>query len=207
MGNELVVRSSEFGVNNYSCFHCFCLLPLAFCLPSLVNLILPYYLSLKIMQELTDLRNSIVQGRYADALEIVDELENMSKRDIFRKIDSFLVRLIAHLIKQQLEKRLTNSWAASISDSLRQIQKLNERNKNSWYVSEDGWQELVEEAIEAAIDEASVEVLGGCLTSEQVSQRIDRQLIISLTLSLLSLTHTSSIKELPGLVRNRLNSL
>ncbi len=159
------------------------------------------------MQELTDLRNSIVQGRYADALEIVDELENMSKRDILRKIDSFLVRLIAHLIKQQLEKRLTNSWAASISDSLRQIQKLNERNKKSWYVSEDGWQELVEEALEAAIDEASVEVLGGCLTPEQVSQRIDRQSIISLTLSLLSLTYTASLKELPGLVRNRLNSL
>jgi hypothetical protein len=159
------------------------------------------------MQELTDLRNSIVQGRYADALEIVDELENMSKRDILRKIDSFLVRLIAHLIEQQLEQRRTNSWAASISDSLRQIQKLNQRNQNSWYILEDGWQELVEEAIEAAIDEASVEVLGGCLTSEQVSQRIDRQLIISLTLSLLSLTQTSSIKELPVLVRNRLNSL
>ncbi len=43
------------------------------------------------MQELTDLRNSIVQGRYADALEIVDELENMSKRDILRKIDSFWI--------------------------------------------------------------------------------------------------------------------
>ncbi|MGL5806862.1 MAG: DUF29 family protein [Xenococcaceae cyanobacterium] len=159
------------------------------------------------MQELTDLRNSIIQGRYSDALAIVDELENMSKRDILRKIDSFLVRLIAHLIKQQLEKRLTNSWAASISDSLRQIQKLNQRNKNSWYVLENNWQELVEEAIEAAIDEASVEVLGGCLTSEQVSQRIDRELIISLTLSLLNLTHTYSIKELPVLIRNRLNSL
>ncbi len=159
------------------------------------------------MQELTDLRNSIIQGRYSDALALVDELENMSKRDILRKIDSFLVRLIAHLIKQQLEKRLTNSWAASISDSLRQIQKLNQKNKNSWYVLENDWQELVEEAIEAAIDEASVEVLGGCLTSEQVSQRIDRELIISLTLSLLNFTHTYSIKELPVLIRNRLNSL
>ncbi|MDH6059092.1 hypothetical protein NWP17_01300 [Chrysosporum bergii ANA360D] len=33
-------------------------------------------------QELTDLRNSIIQGRYADALAIVDELEGMSKKVI-----------------------------------------------------------------------------------------------------------------------------
>lgn len=30
-------------------------------------------------QELIDLRNSIIEGRYADALVIIDELEGMSK--------------------------------------------------------------------------------------------------------------------------------
>lgn len=34
-------------------------------------------------QELTDLRASILEGRYADALAIVDELEGMSKQGIF----------------------------------------------------------------------------------------------------------------------------
>ena len=67
------------------------------------------------VQELSDLRQSIVEGRYQDALEIVDELEGMSKQAILRNIESFLVHLLIHLIKNQLEKRLTNSWAASIA--------------------------------------------------------------------------------------------
>jgi hypothetical protein len=33
-------------------------------------------------QELIDLRTSILEGRYADALAIVDELEGMSKIDL-----------------------------------------------------------------------------------------------------------------------------
>ena len=33
-------------------------------------------------QELIDLKNSILKGRYADALAIVDELEGMSKQAI-----------------------------------------------------------------------------------------------------------------------------
>jgi len=33
--------------------------------------------------------------------------------------------LCVHLIKNQIEQRLTNSWVASISDSIRQIKKLN----------------------------------------------------------------------------------
>ena len=31
-------------------------------------------------QELTDLRNSILEGRYQDALEILDELDGMSRK-------------------------------------------------------------------------------------------------------------------------------
>ena len=49
-------------------------------------------------QELTDLRNSILEGRYQDALVIVDELEGMSRQAILRNIQSFLLRLLIHLI-------------------------------------------------------------------------------------------------------------
>ena len=83
-------------------------------------------------QELIDLRNSILEGRYADALAIVDELEGMSKQAILRNIRSFLVRLMIHLIKNQVEKRLTNSWAASIEGAVAEIQDLNlKENKTS----------------------------------------------------------------------------
>jgi hypothetical protein len=92
-------------------------------------------------QELIDLRTSILEGRYAEALAIVDELEGLSKQAILRNIESFLVRVLIHLIKNQIEQRLTNSWVASISDSLRQIQKLNlKENKTSYYIKQDEWE-------------------------------------------------------------------
>jgi hypothetical protein len=61
-------------------------------------------------QELIDLRTSILERRYADALAIVDELEGMSKQAILRNIESCLVRVLIHLIKNQIEQRLSNSW-------------------------------------------------------------------------------------------------
>lgn len=44
-------------------------------------------------QELIDLRASIIEGRYEDALTIVDELDWMSKKATLRNIKSYLVRL------------------------------------------------------------------------------------------------------------------
>ncbi|MFN6096336.1 MAG: hypothetical protein ACK468_01550, partial [Dolichospermum sp.] len=72
-------------------------------------------------QELIDLRNSILEQRYSDALAIVDELEGMSKQAILRNIQAFLRIFLIHLIKNQIEDRLTNSWVASIRNSLIEI--------------------------------------------------------------------------------------
>lgn len=119
-------------------------------------------------QELIDLRLSILEGRYEDALELVDELEGMSKQAILRNIESFLTRLMVHLIKNQMEERLTNSWVASISDSILRIRKLNLKdNKVSYYINSDEWLPFLEEAVEAAIAPTSVEVLNGQFTPVQ----------------------------------------
>jgi hypothetical protein len=89
-------------------------------------------------QELWDLRVSILEERYEDALTIVDELDWMSRKGVLRNIRSFLIRLILHLIKNQVERRLTNSWAASIKGSILEIQDLNlQDNKNSHYIAVD----------------------------------------------------------------------
>ncbi|MEO1445998.1 MAG: DUF29 family protein [Cyanobacteria bacterium J06635_11] len=89
-------------------------------------------------QELLDLRQSILDQRYDDALALVDELEDMSKQSILRNIETFLTRLIVHLIKNQVEQRLTNSWAASISYSVLRIKKLNLKgNRTAYYISSD----------------------------------------------------------------------
>ncbi|MBD2143540.1 DUF29 family protein [Anabaena sp. FACHB-1250] len=132
-------------------------------------------------QELIDLRNSILQGNYADALAIIDELEGMSKQAILRNIESFLKILLIHLIKNQIEQRLTNYWMASIRNSIREIQKINlKENKRSYYVNYDEWENLIEEeVIEDAIADASIEIMNGKYTRSQLSEILDRKPIMS----------------------------
>lgn len=160
------------------------------------------------VQEFIDLRNSILEGRYEDALAIVDELEGMSKQATLRTIESYLLRLCVHLIKNQIEQRLTNSWVASISDSIRQITKLNLKdNKISYYINSTEWQAFLEEAIEAAIRPASVEVLGGKLKPAQVSERVDTVQLMIIAQKLLDLTYEYSVKDLPDIVDTYLAQL
>ncbi|HAX76476.1 MAG TPA: hypothetical protein DCY88_11715 [Cyanobacteria bacterium UBA11372] len=149
-------------------------------------------------QELIDLRNSILEGRYEDALSIVDELEGMSKQAILRNIESFLARMLIHLIKNQVEQRLTNSWAASIRDSVRGIQKMNLKdNKTSYYINSDEWEEVIEDEMEAAIRTASVEVANGAYTPSQLSEMVDKNQIVQVAKHLLNLTYLHSRKDLP----------
>jgi Domain of unknown function DUF29 len=159
-------------------------------------------------QELIDLRSSILEGRYTDALAIVDELEGMSKQAILRNIESFLVRLLVHLIKNQVEQRLTNSWVASISDSLRQIQKLNLKdNKLSYYIQPDQWQAYLEESIEAAIDAASVEVNQGIYTPFRLAELVNRTQLLSTAQPLLRLTFEHSAKTLSTAIKENIIQL
>ena len=53
--------------------------------------------------------------------------------------------MLIHLIKNQLEQKLTNYWAASIRGSLVEIKKINfQDNRKSYYIKEDQWQEILE---------------------------------------------------------------
>lgn len=159
-------------------------------------------------QELVDLKTSIIEGRYADALIIIDDLEGMSKQATLRNIESYLVRLLLHLIKNQLERRLTNSWAASISDSLRQIQKLNLKdNKTSYYINSDEWEAVIEEEIDAAIDGASVEVFEGKYNRFQLLEMVEKTPLILTAKQLLALTYNHSTKTLPTVIADNLAQL
>ncbi|MGB7412755.1 MAG: DUF29 family protein [Thermosynechococcaceae cyanobacterium] len=159
-------------------------------------------------QELLDLKLSIVERRYDDALELVDELEDMSKQAILRNIESFLVRLMVNLLKNEMEQRLTNSWVASISDSIVKIKKLNLKgNKISYYVNSDEWLPLLEEAVEVAIAPASVEILNGQLNALQLSRQVNRASVNTTAQALLALTYRGSNKELPAEIATYLTSL
>lgn len=159
-------------------------------------------------QELSDLRNSILEGRYHDALLIVDELELMSRKSYIRNIRSFLIRLIIHLIKNQIEQRLSNSWVASIEGSILEIQDLNlQDNKTYYYVKPGEWEDLLDAAFDAAIKPASVEIMNGLYTPKQLSAMVDKSLIVSIAKDFLNLTYTNSQKSLPSAIDEMLRDL
>lgn len=160
------------------------------------------------VQELQDLKTCILEGNYEAALAIVDELDWMSRKGILRTIRSYLIRLIIHLIKNQIEQRLTNSWAASIEGSILEIQDLNlQETKTAYYVKLDEWDELLDAAFEAAIKPASVEVAGGIYTPKQLQTLTDRVRVLNITRRFLDLTYTTSQKALPETIDTLLREL
>ena len=159
-------------------------------------------------QELIDLRNSILEQRYTDALAIVDELQGMSKKAILRQIKSFLKVLLIHLIKNQIEKRLTNSWVASIRNSLIEIQDINlKENQKSYYINQNEWDSWLEDAIELAIADASLDVFGGMYNEFQLAEMVNRAEVISIARKFLQLTYVYSVKDLPKAIAELLVQL
>jgi len=159
-------------------------------------------------QELIDLRNSILEQRYTDALAIVDELEGMSKQAILRNIQAFLRILLIHIIKNQIETRLTNSWVASIRNSLIEIKKINlKENKKSYYINQDEWNSWLEDEIELAIADASLEVMNGKFKRQQLSQMLNKPQLILTATELINFTYDYQIRELPDIIDGYLGNL
>jgi hypothetical protein len=159
-------------------------------------------------QELTDLRNSILAGKYEDALAIVDELEGMIKQAILRNIQSFLRVLLIHLIKNQIEQRLTNSWAASIENAILEIKKLNmKENKKSYYINNNEWGEILTDALESAVRPATLEVMNGKFNRKQLLQLLNKEQLILTATELLTFTYNYQIRELPDIIDEYLGKL
>lgn len=159
-------------------------------------------------QELIELRQYIEEGRYQDALGIIDELEEMSKKAILEKIQSFLVRLLIHLIKNHVEQCLTNSWAVSIRDSIIKIQSLNLKdNKKSYYIKEQEWQDSLEEALDDAIFAASIEVFEGKYNPFQLREKINEEEVKNITYDLLKMTYTYSKRTIRDEINHQLSKL
>ena len=157
------------------------------------------------MEELAQLRQLLVAGNTIEAIALIDELEEMSKKAIIRNIESYLVLLLAHLIKYQAEQRITNSWLASIVNAVVGIKKLNQRERNSYYIKESDWSDYNDEAIELATLEAAKEAFGGIYSVEQLTTKFDRERVMQICFQLLQLTYREESKHLPQTIRKFLN--
>lgn len=128
------------------------------------------------MEELFDLKAYIEQGQYAEALRLIEEMEELSKDDKINKIYSFAVVLLLHLIKKHAERRTARSWEYSIWNASRPIQRVNKRRKSGgFYLSEQEVREVMAEAYPDALKRAALEAFEGQHTDTQLEAMIDRE--------------------------------
>ncbi len=131
------------------------------------------------MEELLTLKELLHKGKISEALELVEELEEMSKSDKLNKIFSYGIIVLLHLIKQAAEKRSTRSWETSIFNSVKQIQRTNQRPKGKgYYLQEDELLETLQDAYESALRKAALEVFEGRYTADELGDLVNQDAII-----------------------------
>ncbi len=133
------------------------------------------------------IRQYIQEQRYEEALELVDELEAMSKEDKLNKIYSYAVILLLHLIKQAAEQRSTRSWEFSIYNSTKEIKRTNKRRKSGgYYANEDELKEILNDAFDTAIKKAALEAFEGEYKEDELILKIKPEEIKAQALSLIN---------------------
>jgi hypothetical protein len=138
------------------------------------------------MQELLELRSLIEQARYAEALALLGEMEEMSREDKANKIGSLLQIVLLHLIKQQAEKRSTRSWEVSIRNAVRQINRVNRRRKaGGYYLTLDELDGAIDEVYDDALGLASLEAFEGRYDPPELGEMVDKAQVKELTLRLI----------------------
>ncbi|WP_413163424.1 DUF29 family protein [Capilliphycus salinus ALCB114379] len=138
------------------------------------------------MEELLTLKELLHQGNITEALLIVEELEEMSKSDKLNKIFSYGIILLLHLIKQSAESRTTRSWNLSIRNWVKQIQRINSRQKaKGTYMTEEELAATLEDAYDLALEKAAIEAFEGKYEAEELSQFVQREEIIKKAMNLI----------------------
>jgi len=138
------------------------------------------------MEELIELRACIEQQRYADALLLIGEMEEMSREDKINKIYSYMEILLLHLIKKQAENRMTRSWELSIRHSIAAIHRVNKRRKSGgYYLSSAELAALLEECYPFALGRASLEAFGGVYDEAALAQKVFKDEVIKEALVLI----------------------
>ncbi len=138
------------------------------------------------MEELITIKQLLHLGKVTEALEMVEDLEEMSKSDKVNKIYSYGILLLLHLIKQSAEKRTTRSWEVSIHNAVKQIQRTNRRYKaKGTYLSEEELAETLQEAYELALERAALEAFEGRYEAEELGKMVEQTQILDTAIGLI----------------------
>ena len=133
-----------------------------------------------------ELKELLHRGKVAEALVLVEELEEMSKSDKLNKIFSYGIILLLHLIEKVSENRTTKSWETSIFNSVKQIQRTNKRHKaKGTYFTEEELVETLEDAYESALNSAAFEAFEGIYDAEEIAKMVNRDDIMQMAIGLI----------------------
>ncbi|AFZ34125.1 protein of unknown function DUF29 [Stanieria cyanosphaera PCC 7437] len=154
------------------------------------------------MEEILELKECLLNRQYERAMTIVEELELMGRQDKINNLESFLVILLIHLIKIQVEKRVTRSWRSSIVNSFREIQKRNRLGNRSHYIKPNQWNEHFKAIYADAIFKAADETFGGIEITE-LKSLVDFNSLQNLALELLDLIYTLDADSIINLICDR----
>lgn len=154
------------------------------------------------MEEILELKNCLLNKQYDRAFAIVEELETMGRQDKINNLESFLVILLIHLIKIQVEKRVTRSWKNSLSNSLLAIQKRNRLGQKSHYIKQDEWKEYILDCQFEAVLDAAKEVFEG-IDYRDLEKLVDFDRLIIVGSELLVLTYSQSPREIIEAIDSR----
>ena len=154
------------------------------------------------MEEILELKKCLLNQKYDQALIIVEELEEMGRQDKINNLESFLVILLLHLIKIQVEKRVTRSWKNSMINSLIAIQKRNRLGKNSHYIKQQEWEQHIVECKVEALYGASKEIFEG-IEYQQLEHLVDFQKLTVMCIELLQYTYKTEQEKIIEIVNHK----
>ncbi len=147
------------------------------------------------MEEILELKQCLLNQEYDRAFAIVEDLEAMGRQDKINNLESFLVILLIHLIKIQVENRVTRSWKLSISNSLLAIQKRNKLGKKSHYIKQGEWDDHILNCQFEAILGAAKEIFEG-IDYQELEKLVDFEQLMTISNELLALNYTKDPREI-----------
>lgn len=108
------------------------------------------------------IREALREGNVADAVQGLEELIDALSRSEQRALESYLMRLMQHIIKWHVQpERRTPSWVATIRNCRRQIARLQKRYPRftDRFIQQQAWTDCLEDAHgEAAAEMNRIEV-------------------------------------------------
>jgi hypothetical protein len=138
------------------------------------------------MEEILTLKELLLKGDIPGSLAIVEELEEMGRKDIVKTIRSYSIVLLINLIKRQVEKRTTRSWDVSIQNAIFEIRDENKRPcSQSYYLSPEELDEALEVAYKQAINKASLEVSEGIYEAKELEKLANKEEILNQAMELI----------------------